>query len=123
MVSLVNFFAYTIKFVEFIGEYSDIFKQLRVLHSNSTFRTDLDLCQAKLGLCTTKDETELLTGCLNSVWPHSIVHVSLLVCPLCCVLALVCIFGVTPQRALDVVLRGCDISLQGSFLLVPVCLG
>ena len=29
------------------------------------FRTDLDLRQAKLGLCTTKDETELLTGCLS----------------------------------------------------------
>ena len=37
----------------------------------------LDLCQAKLGLCTPKDETELLTGCLNSVWPHGVVHVSL----------------------------------------------
>ena len=41
----------------------------------ATFRTDLDLRQAKLGLCTTKDETELLTGCLNSVWLHSVVHV------------------------------------------------
>ena len=41
----------------------------------------MDLRQAKLGLCTTKDETDLLTGCLK----HSIVHVSLLVCPLCCV--------------------------------------
>ena len=64
----------------------------------ATFQTDLDLRQAKLGLCTTKDETELLTSYLNSVWPHSVVHVSLLVCPLCCVLALVCIFGVTPQK-------------------------
>ena len=68
----------------------------------------LDLCQAKLGLCTPKDETELLTGCLNSVWPHGVVHVSL---------PSVLRFGTClhflarrHKGALDVVWRWCDIS-------------
>ena len=78
--------------------YSNNFVYCTATVQLATFRTDLDLRQAKLGLCTTKDETELLTGFLNSVWPPSVVHVGLLVCPLCCVLALVCIFGATPQR-------------------------
>ena len=78
--------------------YSNNFVYCTATVQLATFRTDLDLRQAKLRLCTTKDKTELLTGCLNSVWPHSVVHVSLLVCPLCCILALVCIFGVMPQR-------------------------
>ena len=78
--------------------YSNNFVYCTATVQLATFRTDLDLRQAKLGLCTTKDEPELLTGCLNSVWLHSIVHVGLLVCPLCCVLVFVCIFGATPQR-------------------------
>ena len=89
-------------------QYSNNFVYCTATVQLATFRTDLDLRQAKLGLCTTKDETELLTGCLNSCvafWRLS------------------AFLARRHKGALDVVWRGCNISLQGSFLLVPVCPG
>ena len=96
--------------------YSNNFVYCTATVQLATFQTDLDLRQAKLRLCTTKDKTELLTGCLNSVWPHSVMHVSLLVCPLCCVLALVCIFGVMPQRGA----RRCVAEMWYQSINIPV---
>ena len=65
-------------FVCSVHTYSSVYRNT-VIYSNNfvyctatvqlaMFRTDLDLRQAKLGLCTPKDETKLLTGCLNSAW-------------------------------------------------------